>query len=107
MIKGYAAHIIVLNGEVYKSAIVMLDESDNFMEIKKLNRETPFTRFFDGTLVVAPSGMTTGPDYVEKLNLINEFPNIEKGTKVNILQINPYDLHNMKALSSSRVFSLK
>ena len=104
---GFAAHVIILNNEVHKQSMVMVDDNFNFLEIRKLDRETPFTRFYDGTLIVTPVGCNIGVDFADNKDNMANVPIVDTATKVNIMQINPFDLFNMHSIPKSRVFCLK
>lgn len=92
MIQGFAAHLIEINGTNYKNMIVMINGENRFVELRSLDRETPFTRFFDGMLkVVRRNDEAVGCG--EEIN---------HEDVVSIWQYNPYDLFGEKELPETR-----
>lgn len=82
MKKGFAAHLILTSDRRIKSAIVLIDEKGYLSEICVLNRETPFTRFYDGALLLLRANATPTEPGLSP----------EKGDPVSIWQFYPYDL---------------
>lgn len=86
MKEGFAAHLITIGTTQYKSAIAIIDEDSIFYEIRPFDRETPFTRFYDGMLHIAT------PE--------NKEP--QAGDVVTIVQYYPYDLQQRHETSLTR-----
>lgn len=92
MLHGFAAHLILMPHSRVKSAIALVDEQGILQEIRPLNRETPFTRFYDGALLLLRSEATPANPGVD--------PSI--GERVAIWQLYPYDLLAQTSLDTTR-----
>ena len=92
MKQGFAAHQIQINGETHKSVIAIIDQEHRFDVLIPLNRETPFTRFFDGLLEIVCAD--------------NVVEDVKSGKIVEVWQTNPYDLFENKKLENSRRYRL-
>lgn len=95
MTEGFAAHIIKLSDRILKSSIALI-ENGVLIDIIPLNRETPFTKFFDGALVLVKEGET--PDHMGEI--------ADKGDRVSLWQIYPYNLIENRTVENSRYFKL-
>jgi hypothetical protein len=102
MLLGFAANIIVLNGERHKNALLRTRDG-RLHSLTPLTAELPMTRFFDGALIVgspsapAPtlvSGEPIAPADASKL---------EAGDAVVIRQAYPYDVLADRATPQTRI----
>ncbi|MEG1615540.1 MAG: hypothetical protein RR202_02140 [Bacteroidales bacterium] len=96
MKEGFAAHLIKVGDQEYKSAIVLVDEHSVLQEIIPLNRETPFTRFFDGMLRLVPCGAPCDNSCA-----------VTPGEKISVWQYYPFDLLAGCETSQTRTKLLK
>lgn len=96
MTTGCAAHLIFIGEEHYKRAIVLLDDDCILKEIIPLNFETPFTRFYDGALLVLERDAT--PD--------NPGKKPQPGEAVSVWQQMPFDLQEQKSLPATRLLRI-
>lgn len=96
MKEGFAAHLVLMPHKQVRSAIVLVDECGILREIRALDRETPFTRFYDGAIrVVKRDADPANP---------GDDPLV--GDPVAIWQLYPYDLHAQQQLPNTRTLQI-
>ncbi|MGL4293954.1 MAG: hypothetical protein ACRCSQ_10295 [Bacteroidales bacterium] len=96
MTEGFAAHLILVPGARYKCAMLLVDENHALKEIRPLDRETPFTRFYDGALLVLRNDATP------------EAPGVAPvaGDRISIWKLYPYNLPDGCELPDTRCMKL-
>ena len=115
MLQGFAANIIVLNGHRHKNALLRTD-SGRLHSLLPLSAELPFTRFFDGLLLVLPAEapaptVTAGIRAASGDAAIasaeggsaNSDAAIAEGDAIAIWQLHPYDVLADCATALTRV----
>ena len=85
MTEGFAAHLIMTPEARFKSAIALVDEAGVLKEVRSLDRETPFTRFYDGALLIlrhdaTPSDPGCAPGMGDRISVWQIYPfNLQAG----------------------------
>lgn len=96
MTTGFAAHLILMADTQYKSAIVLIDDNHVLKEIRPLDRETPFTRFYDGALLVLERDATPeAPGRTPK-----------PGERISVWQQIPFNLQEQIPLPATRILRI-
>ncbi|MEG1586899.1 MAG: hypothetical protein RR346_08485 [Bacteroidales bacterium] len=98
MTEGFAAHLILMPDKQFKSAIALINDQGCLIEIRALDREIPFTRFYDGALVILPAGAS--PDLYSGSAPL-------PGEKVSVWRLYPYNLQERCQTELTRAFKLK
>lgn len=92
--EGFAAHLITISGTQHKSAIAIVGEDEILLDIIPLDRETPFTKFYDGALTIH----LFGSDLDQPVSI---------GDRIEIWQWYPYDLFARVPMSYTRKLRVK